>query len=78
MEEGVQKKRVRKNASTESLGSCNRIKKRLCTKEGESVFSIEERKRGSISVHRRPIEKGIHSTIQITPDIASTLCSKKE
>jgi len=45
MEKGVWKKRVRKNASTENLGSWDRIKRKLCAKEGESVFSIEGRKR---------------------------------
>ena len=77
IEEGVQKKGVRKNASMKSLGSCDRIKRRLHAKEGESVFSIKGRKRRSTSVCRRPTEKGIHSTIQITPDITGTLCSKK-
>ena len=78
MEKGIWKKGVRKNASAKSLGSHNRIKRRLHTKEGESVFSIERRKRGSTSICRRPTEKGIHSTIQITLDIASTLCRKKD
>jgi len=77
VEEGVWKKRVGKNASAKSLGPCDRVKRRFCAKEGESVFFIEGRKRGSTSVHRRPTKKRIHSTIQITPDIASTFCSKK-
>jgi len=60
------------------LGSCNRVKRRLRAKEGKSVFSIKGRKRGSTSVRRRLTEKRVHLTIQITPDIASILCSKKE
>jgi len=65
------------NASAKGLGSCDRTKERLRAKKGESIFSIEGRKRGSTSVCGRPTEKGVHSTIQITPDIASILCSKK-
>jgi len=78
VEEGVQEKGVRANASAKGLGSCDRTKGRLCVKKGESVFFIKGRKRGSTSVCGRPTKKGIHSTIQITLDIASTLCSKKE
>jgi len=59
------------------LESCDRTKGRLHAKKGESVFSIKGRKRGSTSVCGRPTKKGVHLTIQITPDIASTLCSKK-
>jgi len=77
VEEGVWKKRVGKNASAKSLGSCDRVKKRFCAKEKESIFSIKGKKRGSTSVHRRPTKKRIYSTIQITLDIASTFCSKK-
>jgi len=77
VEEDVWKKRVGKNASAKSLGSCDRVKRRFCAKEGKSVFSIERRKRGSTSICKRPTKKGIHLTIQITLDIASTFCSKK-
>jgi len=77
IEEGVRKKRVGENASMKGLGSRDRVKRRLCAKEGESVFFIKRRKRGGTSIRRRPTEEGIHLTIQIIPNIAGTFHSKK-
>ena len=46
-------------------------------KKKEGILTIERRKRGSTEICRRPIEKRIHPTLQITPNITSTLCGKK-
>jgi len=46
-------------------------------KKKEGILTIERRKRRSTEICRRPIEKRIHPTLQITPNITSTLCGKK-
>jgi len=46
-------------------------------KKEEGILTIKRRKRGSTEICRRPIEKRIHLTLQITPNITSTLRGKK-
>jgi len=77
VEESIWKKGVRKDAGAKDLGLCHRAKKRVYTKKGEDILTIERRKRGSTEICRRPIEERIHPTLQITPNITSTLCGKK-
>ena len=59
------------------MGSCNRIERRVCTKEEVSVFTIERGKRGGASICRRSAAKRIYSTIKITTDLTSPFCSKE-
>ena len=77
MEESIWKKGVGKDASAKDLGPCHRAKRRVYAKKGEDILTIERRKRGSTEIRRRPIEERIHPTLQITPNITSTLCGKK-
>ena len=70
-------KRSQKDAGTKDLGPCHRIKEGIYTKKGESILTIEREKRGSTDICGRPAEEGIYPILQVTPDIASTLCSKK-
>ena len=77
MEESIWKKGVGKDAGAKDLGPCHRAKRRVYTKKGEGILTIERRKRGSTEICRRPIEKRIHLTLQITPNITGTLCGKK-
>ena len=42
------------------------------------MYSLSREEREEVQAFVRPTEKGIHSTIQITLDIASTLCRKKD
>ena len=77
MEESIWKKGVRKDTSVKDLGLCYRAKRRVYAKKGEGILTIEKRKRGSTEICRRPIEKRIYLTLQITPNITGTLCSKK-
>ena len=60
-----------------NLGPCHRAKRRVYAKKWEGILTIERKKRGSTETRRRPIEKRIHPTLQITPNITSTLCGKK-
>ena len=78
VKEGVWEERVRKNVSAKGLGSHDRIEERFHAKEGEGVFFVKGRKRGSTSICGGPTTKGIYPSIQITPNIASSFCSKKE
>jgi len=59
------------------LGSCDKVKKGVCAKKEKGIFIVERRERESISICGRSVEKGIHSTLKITPDITSTSCGKK-
>jgi len=77
VEESIWKKGVRKDTGAKDLEPCHRAKKRVYTKKGEDILTIERRKRGSTEIRRRPIEERIHPTLQITPNITGTLCSKK-
>jgi len=77
VKESIWKKGVRKDASTKDLGPCHRIKEGIYAKKGESIPTIERRKRGSTDVCGRPVKEGIYLTLQVTPDITSTLCGEK-
>jgi len=59
------------------LGLCYRIKGGIYAKKGKSILTIEREKRGGTDICGRPVEEGIYSTLQVTTDIASILCSKK-
>jgi len=59
------------------LGPCHRIKGRIYAKKGKSILTIKREKRGSTDICRRPVEERIYLTLQVTPDIASTLCGEK-
>jgi len=59
------------------LGPCHRIKGGIYAKKEESILTIERGKRGSTDICERPVEEGIYPTLQVTPDITSTLCGEK-
>jgi len=78
VEESIWKKGVRKDASVKDLGPCYRVEREVYAKKREGILTIEKRKRGSTKICGRPTEKRIYSTLQVTPNIASTLCGEKE
>ena len=77
VEESIWKKGVRKDAGMKDLGPCHRIKGGIYAKKGESIFTIKRGKRGSTGICGRPVEEEIYLTLQVTPDIASTLCGEE-
>ena len=77
MEKGVRKKGVGENTSVKDLGPCYRIERGICTKKGKGILFVERRKGESTDICGRPVEEGIYPTLQVTPDITSTLCGKK-
>ena len=77
MDKSIQRKTIREDANEKGVGSHNRSKERVCTKEGESVSIIKGRKRGSKRVCSRAAKEGVHLTIQVTTDGASILCRKE-
>jgi len=77
VEEGIWKKEAGKDAGMKDLGPCHRIKRGIYAKKGESILTIKRGKRGSTDICGRPVEKGIYLTLQVTPDITSTLCGEK-
>ena len=78
VEEGIQKKKVGKNASAKDLGPHYRIERRIYTEKEKDVLIVEGRKGRSASIYGGSVEKRIHPTFQVTPNITSTLCGKKE
>ena len=75
--EGIWKKEVRKNASTKNLGPCHRVEERIYTKKEKGILTVKRGKGRSTSICRGPIKKRIHPTLQVIPNITSTLCGKK-
>ena len=78
VEESIWKKGVRKDAGIKDLEPCYRIKRGIYAKKGESILTIERGKRGSTDICGRLVEERIYLILQVTPDIASTLCGEKE
>jgi len=76
--EDIWKKKIRKNASVKDLGPRHRVERRVHTKKGKDILIVEGRKGRNASICRGSIEERIHSTFQVTPNITSTLCGKKE
>jgi len=77
VEEGLWEKEIRKNASAKGLGSRDRVEERVYTEEGKGVFIVKRREGGSASVHGRSTVERVHSALQVTANIASTLRGKK-
>ena len=77
MEKSVQKKGVRENTSAKDLGPCYRIERGVHAEKGKSVLIVERGKGKSIGIYGGSVEKRIHPTFQVTPNIISTLHSKK-
>jgi len=77
VEEGLWEKRIRKNASAKGLGSCNRAEGKVYTEERKDVFIVERREGGSAIICGRSTAKRVHSALQVTTNIASTLRGKK-
>jgi len=76
--EDIWKKKIRKNTSVKDLGPCHRVERRVHTKKGKDILIVEGRKGRNASICEGSIEERIHPTFQVTPNITSTLCSKKE
>jgi len=49
---GIWEEAVRKNTHKKAIESCNRNKRRVCTKERESVPIIKGKERGGMQVHQ--------------------------
>ena len=77
MEKGIQKKEVRKDASTKNLGLCHRVEERIYTKKGKDILTVQREKGGGASVCKRLAKKRIHPIFQVTPNVTSILCSKE-
>ena len=78
MEKSIWEKGTREDASTKGLGPCHRVERRVYTKKGEGVFTVERRKGRGTSICRGSIKERIHLTLQVAPNVTSTLCGKKE
>ena len=77
MGEGIWKKKVRKDTSMKNLGPCHRVEGRIYAKKEKGILTVQGGKRGGASICRRLAKERIHPTIQVTPNITSTLRSKE-
>ena len=77
VEEGIWKKEVRKNTSAKDLEPYHRVERRIYAEKGKDVLIVKGKKGRSTSICGGSIEKRIHLTFQVTPNITSTLCGKK-
>jgi len=57
---------------------CYRSQRRVCSEKEEDISIVKNRKRGGTEVFEKSVEKKIYLTIEITTDITSILCAKKE
>jgi len=73
----IWKKGSGENTSTKDLGPCHRVERRVLAKEGKGILIVKRGKGRSASVHGGSVEERIYPTFQVTPDVTSTLCSKK-
>ena len=60
------------------LGPHYRIEKEVCTKKEKGILIVEGGKGGSTGICGGSVEERIHLTFQVTPNVTSTLCGKKE
>jgi len=77
VKKGIRKKGVGENASVKGLGSHHRTKRGIYAEKRKSILAIKGRKRGGADICGRPVEKRVHPTFKIAPDITSALCGKK-
>jgi len=77
VEESLWEKGIRKDASAKGLGPCDRIKRRVHTKEGKGVFVVKRRKGRGASVCGGSTAKRVHSALKVPANITSALCGKK-
>jgi len=77
VEKGLWEKGVGKDASAKGLGSRDRTKRGVYTKEREGVFIVERRKGEGTSICGRSTTKRVYPTLQVTANFTSAFCSKK-
>jgi len=59
------------------MGSCDRSKRRICTKEEKGLSVVKGRKGGDERVYQKTVVERIYLTIKIITDSTSILCRKK-
>jgi len=63
IEKSIWKERIGEDASAKGLGSCNRVKRGVCTEKGESVFIVKRRERGDTGICRGSTKKRVYPTL---------------
>ena len=78
VKEIIWKGKIEKNTYQEAIKPYDRVKRGICTKGGESVFTVKRKKGGGTSICGGSTVKRIHLTIKITTDLTSPFYSKEE
>jgi len=77
VDKSVWEEAVGENAHKEIVGPCNRNEGGVCSEEEESVPFVKRRERRGKRVREGTVEKGIHTTVQVTTNGAGILCRKE-
>ena len=77
VEESVWKKGVREDAHMKGLGLHHRTEERIYAKKGKGIFTVERGKGRGTSICGGSIKERIYPTLQVVPNVTSTLCGKK-
>ena len=77
VKENIWKGEVGKNIHKKTIGPYNRIERRVHAEERKSVLIIKGGKRGSTSICKRLVTKGIYLAIKITIDLTSLFCNEE-
>jgi len=56
---------------------CHRSQRRFCSKKGEDISVIKNRKKGGFRVFKESVKKRVYLTTKIITNITSVLCAKE-
>ena len=78
MDKGIWEEVIGENANKKGVRSHNRCKGRVCSEEGEGVFTIKRREEEGEEVYQRTVKKRTYPTVKVTTNGTGVLCRKKE
>ena len=59
------------------MGLCNKVERRICTKERENLSLVQRRERRGKKVYLEADKKEVYLTIKVTIDGTSVFCEKE-
>jgi len=59
------------------VGLCNKVERRICTKERENLSLVQRRERRGKEVYLEADKKEVYLTIKVTIDGTSVFCGKE-
>ena len=77
MDKGIWEEAIGEDTYKKIVGSCDRCERGVCTKEGEGVFAVKRRERGSKRICEGTVAEGVYLAIKVTTNGASVFCGKE-